>query len=111
MLTLQEPKNPEKGADLFEANPDALLLALGKRTKTYLKESHLSARTKNAHAMFVWKKIAKRLRNLTHKGALAVQPATGATSLAPWHRSKWNKNADNNWLNSKTWTNRGCKQT
>jgi hypothetical protein len=86
-FTLHPPILPAKGnMALADNNPDVLWLAIGKRTNTSLKESHLSARTENAVAFAVWKQIAKRLKDLTDKGALAVNPETGATSLARGHR-------------------------
>jgi hypothetical protein len=86
-FTLRQPILPAKGnMEFCDKNPDALWLAIGKRTKTDLRESWLSARTENAAVLAVWKKIAKRLRGMTERGALAVQPKTGATGPARDHR-------------------------
>ena len=86
-FTLRQPKLPAKGnMELWDNNPDALRLMVGKRTKTELRESWLSARTENDTAFAVWKKIAKRLKGMTEKGALAVNRKTGATGPARWHR-------------------------
>jgi len=86
-FTLEKPSllvTPE--SDFGVWNPDALWLHIGERTKTELRESHLSARTENAAALAVWKKIAKRLKAMTEKGALGIQPDTGATGPVRWHR-------------------------
>ncbi len=72
--------------DFADRNPDALCLDIGKRSKTELRESSLFARTENAAALAVWKKIAKRWKGMTKKGALAVHPKTGATGPARGHR-------------------------
>lgn len=86
-FTLLHPSLPAKGnMELWDKNPDVLRLQIGRRSSKGMEESHLSARTKNAAALAVWKKIAKRLKDMTEKGALAVQPETGATSLARGHR-------------------------
>jgi hypothetical protein len=86
-FTLRRPALPrESSMDAADANPDALWLAIGKRTETELRESHLSARTDNDVVLAVWKKIAKRLKGMTEKGAVAMQPKTGLTAPARWHR-------------------------
>ncbi len=72
--------------DFGAKNPDALRLDIGKRTKKDLKESWLSARTGNAAALAVWKKIAKRSKDMTEKGARVVQHKTGASGPARGHR-------------------------
>lgn len=85
--TLGKPTLPVADELVFgDKNPDALRLDIGERTKKELRESWLSARTENTAALAVWKKIAKRLKGLTEKGALAVQPKTGATGSARGHR-------------------------
>lgn len=86
-FTLKSPTLPVTGIlDFGDKNPDALRLDIGESSKTVLRESWLSARTENAAALSVWKKIAKRLRGMTSKGALAVHPDTGATGDAGSHR-------------------------
>jgi hypothetical protein len=86
-FTLGEPSLlVTRELDFADKNPDALWLHIGERTKTELRESHLSARTENAAALAVWKKIAKRLKEMTEKGALGIQPDTGATGPVRWHR-------------------------
>jgi hypothetical protein len=86
-FTLSEPVLPVANElDFAAKNPDALRLDIGSRGKTELKESWLSARTENSEAIAVWKKIAKRLKDLTEKGALAVNPKTGDSGPARWHR-------------------------
>jgi hypothetical protein len=86
-FTLQQPSLPvTPELDFAIKNPDALWLQIGERTKNELKESWLSARTEDAAALIVWKKIAKRLQAMTEKGALAMQPTTGAIGPARGHR-------------------------
>lgn len=86
-FTVHKPRLPAKGnMELWDKNPDALNLQFGRGTENGLVESHLLARTENAAALAVWKKIAKRLKGMTEKGALAVQPKTGATGSARDHR-------------------------
>jgi hypothetical protein len=86
-FTLRQPNLPAKGnMEFWDKNPDVLRLQIGRRSEKGVEESHLSARTENAAALAVWKKIAKRLKAMTEKGALAVQPRTGATGPARGHR-------------------------
>jgi hypothetical protein len=86
-FTIHEPRLPAKGnMELWDKNPDALNIQIGRRSEEGLMESALFARSENAAALAVWKKIAKRLKIMTKKGALAVQPKTGATGPAPGHR-------------------------
>lgn len=69
-----------------DKNPDSLRLDIGSLGGDGLRESWLSARTENLTAIAIWKKIAKRLRDLTEQGATAVNPETGATGPAKGHR-------------------------
>jgi hypothetical protein len=86
-FTLCHPNLPAKGnMEFWDKNPDVLRLQIGRRSEKGVEESHLSARTENAAALAVWKKIAKRLKSMTEKGALAVQPKTGAAGPARGHR-------------------------
>ena len=64
-----------------DRNPDALYLDVGVYDNMGLHESHLSARTNNA-AIAVWKKIAKRLKEITKRGATATNPETGGSGPA-----------------------------
>jgi hypothetical protein len=86
-FTLEKPTFPVAHAlDFGVKNQDALRLDIGARTETELRESWLCARTNNATALAVWRKIAKRLKDMTEKGALAVQPKTGQTGPVRGHR-------------------------
>jgi hypothetical protein len=86
-FTLGTPTLPAANElDFGDKNPDALRLDIGERSKNELRESWLSARTENAAALAVWKKIAKRLKAMTEKGALAVNSKTGDTGPARGHR-------------------------
>jgi hypothetical protein len=74
------------GNDFLDRNPQSLILDLGTRTETGLKESLLSARTSDPETASVWKEIVKRLKAMTVAGAYAVDPATGAAVKARTHR-------------------------
>ena len=67
-------------------NPDSLRLDVGRRTENGLNESWLCARTENPVALATWKTVAKRLKRITVKGAIAINPKTGASSPARGHR-------------------------
>ena len=86
-FTLGHPNLPAKGnMEFWEKNPDVLRLQIGSKSEKGVEESHLSARTENATTFAVWKKIAKRLKSMTEKGALAVNRKTGDTGPARGHR-------------------------
>lgn len=86
-FTLGTPTLPATDElDFGNKNPDALRLDIGERSKNELRESWLSARTENASALAIWKKIAKRLRGITEKGTLGIQPDTGVTRPVRLHR-------------------------
>lgn len=87
VLTLDPPGHAVLDAAAFASrNPSALRLDLGRRSERGLGESCLSARTKDERALEVWKQIARKLRRITLAGALAMNPATGATSRLRSHR-------------------------
>lgn len=87
VFMLSDPILPAKGnMDFGAKNPDCLWLDIGKMNKNGLVEAGLSARTDNALALTIWKKVANRLKEITKKGALAVQADTGATGSARTHR-------------------------
>ncbi|KQS95103.1 hypothetical protein ASG68_28780 [Rhizobium sp. Leaf453] len=67
-------------------NPDASVLQIGQLTSAGLSESWLSAMTGNKDAMKRWKQTAKLVRRATQKGAVAVNPKTGATAPMKGHR-------------------------
>jgi hypothetical protein len=85
-FTVEKPILVKTSRDLRDENPDALHLHLGKKSEAGLKESHLSARTTNMDSFAVWKKIAKRLKAITAPGAIAINPDTGVSGTAKWHR-------------------------
>lgn len=70
----------------MDSNPDCLILEIGRLTEAGLGESWLSARTSDAATAARWQLLAKRLRQITKAGALAVNPDTGATSRLRNHR-------------------------
>jgi hypothetical protein len=79
-FTLGPPVLPAVSAGKFaDANPDRLRLAIGRQTNHGLRQSSLSARTSNAEVLKIWQKIARRLKELTRTGVLAVNPASGAS--------------------------------
>ena len=86
-FTTHRPNLPATGnLQLLDKNPDLLRLMIGKRGEKGLKESWLSSATADKAALKVWKKIAKRLIGMTKQGALAVNPAIGASGPARRHR-------------------------
>jgi len=77
-FTLHQPKLPADGnLELVDKNPDVLRLLLGKASGQGLKQSWLSACAQDSAAIRIWKKIAKRLREMTEKGARAMNTETG----------------------------------
>lgn len=86
-FSLKRPRLPAReNLELADKNPDLLRLQIGRKSKKGLVESSLSARTDNPAALTVWKKISKRLKDMTEKGVLGVQPETGDTDAYPGHR-------------------------
>lgn len=86
-FTIEKPVLPvAHELDFGDKNPDNLRLDIGTLSEEGLRESWLSARTGNPGAFATWKKIAKRLKSLTEQGATAVNPKTGGTGPAKWHR-------------------------
>ena len=67
-------------------NPNTLRLQIGRLSEGTLRQSCLSARTSDASVGEVWRKAAQYLRKITQAGAVAVNPATGATSILKGHR-------------------------
>jgi hypothetical protein len=71
----------------LDANPDVLILDIGRLSQRGLKESCLSARIPNgSSARRPWQKFVDALRAATSAGAVAVHPQTGGTSLRKTHR-------------------------
>ncbi len=62
----------------IEMNPDCLRLDIGQKSKDSLRQSWLSARTEHVEAVALWRKISARLKKITHQGAIAINPDTGA---------------------------------
>ena len=86
-FTLDPPKLPVKSSNEFlDLNPSALRLDIGRQSEQGLRESCLSARTTDGRALDAWRMFARRLRKVTKVGAVAVNPLTGATTLARSHR-------------------------
>jgi hypothetical protein len=72
--------------EFLERNPDALVLEIGQVSALGLKESWLSANTKNPTALSRWRKVAKNLHVSTLDGAIAINPKNGAECHLKWHR-------------------------
>lgn len=86
-FTTGEPVLPvEHELDFGDKNPSSLRLDIGAPRKDGLEQSWLSARTDDPTALAVWKKVAKRLKGMTVGGATAINPDTGASGPAKWHR-------------------------
>jgi hypothetical protein len=86
-FTLVSPALPARGMNEFlDRNPDAMLLDVGKVLDAGLQESWLTARTRDASTLGIWRKLSKRVLAATATGAIAVNPKTGATAPAKGHR-------------------------
>lgn len=86
-FTIQAPKLPVSTTyEFLQRNPSALRLDIGRLSEGGLGESCLSARTTDEEALAAWKKLARRLRKTTLAGAVATNPATGATTRLGSHR-------------------------
>jgi hypothetical protein len=86
VFTKEPPFRLNTFKDIHREMPDSLRLNIGKSTKDRLEECFLSARTDDMQAYTVWKKIAKKLKAITSKGAIATNPDTGARGPAKSHR-------------------------
>ena len=87
VFSISRPILPATGnLEFYEKNPDGLRLLFYTRREAGVPESQLSADTTNTVAMAIWKKIAKRLKNLTETGAVLLHPTTGEGRLVQRHR-------------------------
>ena len=78
-FTIDQPVIPVTGAmEFLDKNPGALRLTVERASKEGLRQSLLSARTDNSTMLAIWKKIAKRLKNMTQAGVTVTNPDTGA---------------------------------
>ena len=83
VFTVSRPVLPAEGTlELAEQNPDMLRLMIGGRTAKGVAESHLAAGSDGPRGMGIWKKIGKRLKDLTSLGVFLVHPETGQTGPA-----------------------------
>jgi hypothetical protein len=86
-FTLSSPVLPARSVyDFVRLNPDALVFQFGQLTSLGLTESWLAATTENEDALKRWKRAARKIRSATLGGAVAVNPATGATAPMIGHR-------------------------
>jgi hypothetical protein len=86
-LTIEPPILPALNATEFlNRNPSALRLDIGRLSEQGLNESCLSARTMDERSIDIWRRVARKLRKITQTGAVATNPATGATSKLRNHR-------------------------
>jgi hypothetical protein len=82
-FTLHKPTIPVKSnTDYVDKNPDSLRIDIQRTSKEGLRQTWLTARTDNVEALAVWRKIGKRLKEMTQAGVIAVNPDTGATALS-----------------------------
>jgi hypothetical protein len=78
-FTIDKPVIPVTGAmEFLDKNPGALRLIVERASKAGLRQSLLSARTDNSAILATWKKIAKRLKDMTQAGVIVTNPDTGA---------------------------------
>lgn len=82
-LTLTKPLLPAKNdSDFKERTPNRLRILLATIESEGLRQIALSAQTDDPNALSIWKKVANRLKKLTHTGVIALNPDTGAMSPA-----------------------------
>jgi hypothetical protein len=80
VFTIQKPNLPEKkGIEFVDKNPAMMRLLVGGRSEDGLVESWLSARTDDKPSLAVWRKIAKRLKEITTKGVMGFNPRNGVS--------------------------------
>lgn len=72
--------------DFSSKNPTAMLIDIGDQTEHEMKESFIGAKTDDATAMKLWRRIATEWRKRTLSGATAVNPRTGARGVIKTHR-------------------------
>ena len=78
-FTLDEPNlDVRDGLRFADRNPDHLGIEIGKQSAKGLVQSWLAARTNNAHALTIWKEVAKRLKKVTKAGVTVINPDSGA---------------------------------
>jgi hypothetical protein len=68
-------------SDFEIANPDGLVIDLGRLTEDGLRESWLATRTDNPHAIKAWRLIARDLKQRTKSGVVGVNRLTGKSSV------------------------------
>jgi hypothetical protein len=67
---------------LYDENPDGLHLDVPRVNDKGLRQAWLATRTANADAIFVWRKIAARLKKITKAGVIVINPDSGASGVA-----------------------------
>jgi hypothetical protein len=78
-FTMDKPVIPmTSSTEFLDKNPDALCLLVERAREQGLRQSLLSARTDNSAILATWKKIAKRLKDMTQAGVIVKNPDTGA---------------------------------
>jgi hypothetical protein len=81
-FTLQKANLPVKSnTNYYDKNPGALRLDIRRPGDKGLEQTWLTARTDNQEALGIWKKISKRLKEITESGVVAINPDSGATSF------------------------------
>ena len=86
-FSLDRPRlNATGQIEFIQANPELLHLRIGRYEKGELHESWLTTQAADASAFAVWQKIARRLKKMTSTGGVALNPRTGMTGPALYHR-------------------------
>lgn len=80
-FTIYHPVLPAtSNTNFYDKNPGKLRLDIQKVTEKGLRQTWLTCRTKDAQALSVWKKVAKRLKEITRTGVIAVNPDSGKST-------------------------------
>jgi hypothetical protein len=86
-LSITKPDLSAKSVlEFSKKNPDCLSVTIGKYENEGLVESGIGAQTDNKDALKIWRKIVKKLKELTLEGAWVVNPHNNAKEFYKSHR-------------------------
>lgn len=80
-LTVECPILPAtSNTDFHDKNPTKLRLDIQRPTESGLRQTWLACRTDDEEALNVWKKVARRLKDITKTGVVVVNPDSGCSA-------------------------------